>query len=107
MELAGEKPRMFVAREFYNLYELLVSRRTAEDQSAFFQRRAIRGIEFVTMAVALTNLFRAAVNFTRQRTFAQKAGPRAEPHRTAELLDVDQISQLENNRMRRFDIELS
>src|SRR5438309_9330790 len=57
------------------------------------------------MAMAFANFFRAAVNLPRQRTLSQQARPGAEPHRASHFLDVNQIAELENNRVRRFDIE--
>src|SRR5437588_117510 len=57
------------------------------------------------MAMALANLFRAAVNLPGQRTFSQQARPGPEAHRAPHFLDVDQIAELENDCVRRFDIE--
>src|SRR5438552_2418931 len=57
------------------------------------------------MAMALANLFRAAVYHPCQRTFSKQTRPGAESHRAAHLFDVNQIAELENDRVRRFKIE--
>src|SRR5712691_11257606 len=106
MELASEKPRMFVAREFDNLDKLLIGRDATENQATLLQSLAIGRIEFVAMAMALADFVRAAVNLARERTLAQHARARAQTHRAAELLDPNQIAQLENDRMGCFQVEL-
>src|SRR6266849_5260115 len=107
MKLATEKPGMFVARQLNNLHEFSVRRDAAENQAALLQRRSIDGIEFIAMTMTLADLSHASVNVARQRRFRQTAHPRAQAHRAPELLNVHQVSQLENNRIRSLQIELS
>src|SRR5438874_4312527 len=105
MELAADKPWMFVTRQFDDLHELAIARGATENQSALLQSFSILGIEFVTMAMALANLFRAAVNLPCQRAFSQQTRPGAQAHRAAHFLDVNQITEFEYDCVRRFDIE--
>src|SRR5437588_6417170 len=57
------------------------------------------------MTMAFADLTCAVVNIARQRAFRQTTYPRPEAHRAAHLFNVHQIAQLENNWIRRLDVE--
>src|SRR6266516_230621 len=98
---------MQFARKFNDLHEFSVRRNAAKDQAVTLERWPKLGIEFITVPVTFTDFRGARVDFARQRSFRQQTGPRAKTHSAAQLLNVNQIAQLENNRMWRVQIELS
>src|SRR5438105_2754389 len=57
--------------------------------------------------MAFADLARAVVNVARQRTFSQTTDPSAKAHRSAHFFNIHQITQFENDRVRRLDTELS
>src|SRR5882757_4665171 len=87
MKLASEKPRMFIAREFDDFYELFVRRGAAEYQTAALQRLAISRIEFIRGGVPLVVFFGFRLDSAGEQIFPQAAGQSPQPHRPAELLN--------------------
>src|SRR6266436_734715 len=92
MKLASEKPGVLVARELHDLDKFFVRRNAAEYQTTPLQPLSISGIKLVTMPVTLADFFRVVVNFAGERIFAQAARPGPQPHRPAEVLDVNQVT---------------
>src|SRR5215217_643747 len=107
VKLAADKPRMNVARQLDHLDKLAIGRHAAEHQTFLFEPLSKLRIKLVTMSMTLADLVYTTINSLDQRAGRQPAGPCAESHRAAELLDVHEISQFKNNRVRRFDIEFS
>src|SRR5207253_9594212 len=98
---------MKFARKFNDLHEFSVRRNAAKDQAFALEKRAKLRIELLTVPVPFTDFRGARIDFARQRYFGQQTGPRAKTHSAAQLLNVNQIAQLENNRMWRVQVELS
>src|SRR6266576_1252222 len=99
MKLTTQKPRMLIARQFDNLYELSVGRNTAKYQSRLLQTRPKFRVELVTMTVTFAN-FITAINLSGQRVVGKIARPGAQTHRATQLFNIDQIAQLKDNRVR-------
>src|SRR5688572_1410937 len=106
MELTRDKVRMAFSVQLYHLYKLAVRRNAAEDQALLFEHLTKFGIEFESMPVAFTYLRFAVIRLCGQRPFLQIARPFAEPHRSAHLIDADQIAELKDDRERSFFVEL-
>src|SRR6185503_20098167 len=105
MKLTPKEPRMIFASEFDYFHKLTIGRHAAEDQSGPFQGFAKLRIKFETMAVPLADFF-GTINILRQRALRKIAGPGTQPHRSTEVLNVNEISELENNWLRRLLIKL-
>src|SRR5437660_1853468 len=105
MELAAEEPWMLIAQQLDDLDEFPVGRDAAEDEPALLKSLSIGRVEFVSMTMALADFIGPIVDVARQRPFRQATHPRAQAHSAAHLFDVHQIAQLENDRIRRLDIE--
>src|ERR1043165_806793 len=104
MELAGKKPRMFVARQLDHFNKFSIGRNATKHQPALFKLSPIFRIELITMSMALANHF-LAVNFMGQRTISEIARPGTETHRATQFFNPNEISQFEDYWMRRFRIE--
>src|SRR5689334_5725861 len=83
MELHAQKPRM--VGDFANLHVNLVRRGTRKTQAGRHHQFFILAIEFVTMTVTLGYL-ELAVGLMREAARLDLARPRAQAHRTAELV---------------------
>src|SRR6266567_2371906 len=105
MKLATEKPRVLVACELDVLDKFFVGRNATENQTTLFKRFPVRRIELITMTMSLVNLFRAAVDVASERVLRQPARPGAKSHRSPHFFDVDQIPELENDRIRSVNVE--
>src|SRR5436190_6780345 len=106
MKLTGKEPWMRIAGQLNHLDKPFIRRPAAEQQAGLFQSFAILGIEFIAMTVSLADLFRTTVNFTSKRACGEFAGPGAESHRASQLLNIHQVSQFEDHRVRRVRIKL-
>src|SRR5262245_49436487 len=107
MKLTTNKPGMCFARQLNHLDKLSVGRNTAEDQTFSFEYLAKLGIAFITMTMKLAAIIGALVHFLDRRAWREFAGPGAEAHRAAEFFNTNQVTQFEDNWMRRFQIKLS
>src|SRR5438105_12677641 len=96
MELAANKMRM--AGNFDYLYIRSVGRGPADLQPAAGEYRFIFAIEFVAVAMALADL-KLAVSAVSERLRLQFAGPRAQPHGAAQLINSTQLAQLVDDAM--------
>ena len=72
------------------------------DEAFAFESRSEFGVELESVAMPLADLGLAAVNLAGERAFFEFAGPFAETHGAAELIDIDEVSQFEDDRERRF-----
>src|SRR6476660_5020506 len=106
MELARDEVRVHVRRKLDHLDELAVRGHTAKDQPFPFQSFAKLGVKFIPMTMAFADGRRSAVNPARDRSVSERAWPVAEPHRSAVLVHVNEITQLEDYRERRIFIKL-
>src|SRR5436305_14968814 len=89
MELAAEEPR--VAFQLDDLDELAVGREAGHAEAALLELRHVLGIDLVTMAVALVDLFHS-VRLPCDRAFIQRARIIAEAHRYAERVDDARVT---------------
>src|SRR4051794_3074714 len=87
MKLTRYEERMGLAWQFDDLDELSIRRYAAEDKAFFLKHLSELGIEFVTMSVAFTDLFRSVVNITSDRILCKTTLPVPQTHRSAVFLD--------------------
>src|SRR6185312_6839069 len=91
MKLAAEIPGM--AGELADLDVNAVGGFAGETQAVFLEDGFVLAVEFVAVAVALTD-FGLSVGGARVAAFSEIAGIGSETHGTAELVDTFQLSQL-------------
>src|SRR5258705_13606218 len=106
MKLATYKPWMHFAGQFDHFYKLTIRRNATERQAILFEDLPVLRIEFVTVPVTFADFFCTAIKVLDQRTRRQPARPRSQPHRTAQFLDINKISQLKDHGMRSLQIKL-
>ena len=82
--------------QFDNLYEFSVGRFAAEDEAVFGEAVNVSRIKFITMTVAFAD-FVGAIDALRERTLAQVARVRTQPHRSAKLVHPKQVAQFEDD----------
>ena len=73
VELAADKPRMHIARQFDHLAQLLAWRTRRNDQAGRFQLRHVMVVDLVAVAMALGDLARRRFR-PRQRAGLDRAG---------------------------------
>src|SRR6185295_15503534 len=103
VKLTSQEPWM--VRQFDHLDELSVGRLAGEHQPPASKLIFEARVELVTVAMALADL-RGTVNLFSERSRLHVAGICAQPHRPAERLYSNQISELEYDRMRSVVIKL-
>src|SRR5579859_4900071 len=103
MELAAEKPGM--VGYLADLDVGLVGSFPGDFEAAGFERLFVFAVELVAVAVALAD-FSHSIGTVRETILGQHAGPRAEAHRSAQLVHALQLAQLENHAVGRGWIEL-
>src|SRR5262249_2215444 len=87
-----------------DLYVRIVRRLARDLEPRRLQPLFVLAIEFIPMPVPLVD-FARAVRPMREAPFGQLAGPVAQPHGAAQVLDALQFAQLENDAMWRAGIE--
>src|ERR1035438_4002831 len=103
VELAAQIPRM--ARDFADLHVGLVRRLPRNPQPRGHQRLFVLAVEFVAVSVPFHNLARA-VGPAGEAILHQPAGPAAQAHGPAQLIDALQLAQLEDDAVWRARVEL-
>src|ERR1035437_3448965 len=91
MELAAQEE--WIAGNFDNLDISCIGSGAAQPQATTSQQRFVLAVELVAMAMPLADLC-SAVGAGGERTLLQDAGPRAQPHGPAHLLNAQQFTQL-------------
>src|SRR2546426_11640791 len=99
VKLTTEKPGMFVSWQLNYFDKLTVGRPSANYQTRSVQSFAKLRIKLITMPMSLADLFRC-VSLPGQRTRRKIAGPGAQPHSPAQLINIHQIAELEDHRIR-------
>src|SRR5215469_15175193 len=97
MELAAEEVRMI--RELDDLDISAVRRAAGDPHAAAHQHRFVLAVELVAMAVAFTDLERA-VGLRGLAVGFELAGPGAQAHGAAQLVDAAQLAQLVDDAVR-------
>src|ERR1017187_9092914 len=103
VELAAQVPRM--ARDFANFHVGLVRRLPRNPQPRGHQRLFVLAVEFVAVAVPFHNLARP-VGPACEAILHQPARPAAQAHGPAQLIDALQLTQFEDDAVRRPRVEL-
>src|SRR5262249_5948370 len=104
VELAAEEVRMI--RELNDLDVGAVRRAAGDPHAAADQHRFVLAVELVAMAMALADLERA-VGLRGLAVGLELAGPRAQAHGAAQLVNAAQLAQLVNDAVRRRGVELA
>src|SRR5258708_39574236 len=98
MELAAQEIRMVGNLDDFHVCP--VRRGAGNAQSTAGQDSFILAVELVAMAVPLAD-FGFPVRLDRLAVLLELAGPRAQTHGTAQLVDAAQLAQLVNDSVRR------
>src|SRR5262249_61732283 len=98
LELHRQVPR--VRRQLDDFDELAVERAPGDHQAALGERPLVEAIELVAVTVALVN-DRLAVEVERPRPGPELAGVGPETHRSAEIVDAEEVAQLVDDVLRR------
>src|SRR5260370_5471395 len=102
VELAAKKPRMIRGVDDFNV--IFIRSAPGDAQARGDQRFLVIAVEFVAVAVALADL-ECAVSLVRERAWLQPAGPGAQSHRAAHLVDPEQFTQLVDHAVRRLRVK--
>src|SRR5437870_3919551 len=97
---------MFVSRQLDYFDKLTVGRNSAKYQARSFQSFAKLRIKLIAMPMSLADLFRR-VSLSGQRTRRKVARPGAQPHCSAQLINVHQVTELKDHRVRTLPIKFS
>src|SRR5437867_1290815 len=104
MKLAAQIPG--VIRDLADLDVGAIRRLARYAQPGRNQDVFILAIELVAMPMPLADLG-CSIGLAGEAAFFQQAGPGAEPHRAAQLVDSLQLAELINHAVRRAGIELA
>src|SRR6266496_3747818 len=105
MKLTTKEPRMDVAGQFDHFDKFAIGRDAAKNEAFSLEDLTKFRVEFVPMAVTLAKLVYTAVNFASERVGSQVAGPGTKSHSSSQFLDVHQIAQFEDDRIRCLQIK--
>src|SRR3970040_1114059 len=84
VRLAGQEPRVLVARQLDHLHQQVVHRLGGNHQAGVLELRAVAVVELVAVAVALGDDV-LAVKLARQRAWLEPLGLHAQAHRAAQV----------------------
>ncbi len=108
VELRSEEKRMFGARQLGDFHQVVIRRKARKNEAVFCQGADMRGIHFVTMAMALGNKM-FAVRAERDGSGGERCGICSEPHGCAVIFGGQILLLFRHNidhRMRRLGIDL-